>query len=805
MADEHGQVRDPAAHSEHGERRQRAVLWPLALIGGVVALVYAAPIFFNEVFFRRDISRYIHPILAQLRARIAAGELPLWNRGEFGGMPLLGDVTNSALYPPQLALLWMSPHRAITTLIVGHHLLAAVGMLLLLRRLGTAAPAAVAAGLCFSLSGYAVAMDNSMIYLVGMCWAPWVLWALDRLLERPSAGRTAVLASIFAFLFTSGELQLTYLSVLLSCAYLLVSTRPLRSGAAWLALAGSCALGLSAVQLLPLGSVIMASSRAGGLELAHAQVWALHPARLLELVVAHPFGVLSEQSFWGHALVNNPRHSTPWSNGLYVGAALPLLALLSPRDRTSYFLWALAGLSLLLAMGPHTPLDGWLRAVVPLWSAFRYPEKLMSVATLSLCLAAGRGVGRLMNPATDVEVPRRALWLFLGVGVLAGLAFALVWLSPAGPLTAIDDLLRAGRTRHVDRLEALVLLRTGLLRSALVLLCGVALLAFTRRAAPGHRLLQWGWPCLLLLDVATANARLIEVAPADLYTTPNALAAEISRQSDRATPQRVHRFRMSFRPPPQLPGASLNPLYHFWMRQTLEPKSGVEYDLRYSTGYSATTTVGFRRFWDAVGSVPDGRALDLTATAFLIDSLSTPRHRLQDGDREIARFEQLDARLLARGNPLPMARLVYQVERVASREAGRERLAAPDFDVRNAVVVSGPLPLASAVRTAEPVRFMEDGHSSVLLEAHAAAPALLVLAATHDANWRAFVDGEPAPIIRTNYLHQGVLLPAGTHRVRFEYRDDALALGALISAITLLGMLLSIRRSLLARGDHSEN
>ena len=49
-------------------------------------------------------------------------------------------------------------------------------------------------------------------------------------------------------------------------------------------------------------------------------------------------------------------------------------------------------------------------------------------------------------------------------------------------------------------------------------------------------------------------------------------------------------------------------------------------------------------------------------------------------------------------------------------------------------------------------------------------PCLVVVAQPWAPGWRAKVDGEPVPLVRTNIAGLGVVTPAGRHSVAFEYR-----------------------------------
>jgi len=59
--------------------------------------------------------------------------------------------------------------------------------------------------------------------------------------------------------------------------------------------------------------------------------------------------------------------------------------------------------------------------------------------------------------------------------------------------------------------------------------------------------------------------------------------------------------------------------------------------------------------------------------------------------------------------------------------------------------------------------------------------------------WRAMVDGHPVEIERWDGTFQAILLTAGEHRVRFEFRPMSLQLGAAVSILALAGLLVLIR------------
>jgi hypothetical protein len=109
---------------------------------------------------------------------------------------------------------------------------------------------------------------------------------------------------------------------------------------------------------------------------------------------------------------------------------------------------------------------------------------------------------------------------------------------------------------------------------------------------------------------------------------------------------------------------------------------------------------------------------------------------------------------------------------------------------RTALVESEPgaaRPSASQGGSAEVVRFEPN---RVDVRTRAGAPSILVLSENHYPGWRAYLDGRAVGVLRVNYNQRGVHVPAGEHEVRFVYRPKSVFIGAAVSLLTALGLLL---------------
>jgi hypothetical protein len=158
----------------------------------------------------------------------------------------------------------------------------------------------------------------------------------------------------------------------------------------------------------------------------------------------------------------------------------------------------------------------------------------------------------------------------------------------------------------------------------------------------------------------------------------------------------------------------------------------------------------------------------------------------------VPRLEELHGgpnRILRNRGAMPRARLVHQVvERPIGDKDGVEALLRdPQFDPSTTAVVEGVVPeLEAQAPPGEEVRFVVDSPSRIVVSVDAPSAGLLVLADSYYPGWRAWLDDSEVSVLATNLTSRGVHVPAGRHRVTFEYRPVSVRLGIVLSLVALI-------------------
>lgn len=719
--------------------------------------------------FPADFVNYYYPMTEQVVARWARGELPLWNPQACAGLPLLATLQVGAFHPGMALSLWLSPEVALPARMLLESGLGALFALLLFRAWGAGL---LAASFGAALFVFACVMGRSFWppELATVIWLPWLLLCADRMARRGRLRHWLGLAVGTALALLSGFPQyLVYGFALVGpvAALRLVEAaradaRPLRlAGRRGLALVAAVALGLglAGVQLLPTAELVGEGVR------AHA----------LTAREVHYLGVQGTLGrFVANAVDPRPKGITFAYRGDtgYLGIAALLLAAvgLAARRRAplSWLLVGIGSAALLLSYGFAGPAAALyaLYAKIPVVGAFRTPERLQLLTLLAWIALAVAGFDALARGA----LRRQAMPALLTAGGLAVAAAAWGGTGAALRAAACFTLVFAA-WRAAPRLRARVVLCAALWALA-------ALDVWTATAAQGS---------LRALPVAWAR---IPSAHGHVAGTPHDLLAIVGTRP----PERMAFVRVD----PISGAGPLAGVPRLRCLEPLKPRALALLEERARRRDPRGLDAGPERFPGLYDSAGVARILEATSRGpldaderrALTRALRARFHAGLPPDPEPA--EHLQVRLAENPDALPRAYLVHEVE-VVPLVVALDRLLDGRLDATRALVERDPGPLAhpDGPRRRRPAHIAVYRPERVEIDVHAEAAGLLVLSDTYYPGWTARLGDETLPIVRTNGLFRGVRVPAGEHRVIFEYAPASLRRGAALSLASALAIALA--------------
>jgi hypothetical protein len=149
---------------------------------------------------------------------------------------------------------------------------------------------------------------------------------------------------------------------------------------------------------------------------------------------------------------------------------------------------------------------------------------------------------------------------------------------------------------------------------------------------------------------------------------------------------------------------------------------------------------------------------------------------------------------------LPRAKL-YANWQTTDDKTALAMLNSPQFDPAKTVLIATntPLPDKPTQPDADPgtVQITDYQPRDVKLQADAKVPAVLLLNDRTGEYWKVWVDGNPSPVLRCNYIMRGVFLPAGRHTIEFRFQAPLqwlyVSLAAYIIGLGLVGYVIVSR------------
>lgn len=711
--------------------------WPQVLLGW-------------ESFYYVDYATFGYPLAFHHRAAFWNGEVPLWNPLNNCGTPFLAQWNTLTLYPLSLIYLCLPLPWSLALFCLAHLYLAGLGMYFLAWRWSGNRLAAAAAGAVFAFNGlswFALMWPNN---IAALGWMPWVVLAVETAWSKgrawiPLAGAIAALQVL------AGAPEVAFLTWLfLAALWVLLLFRreiprvQLTSRALGL---GLLLTGLTAAQMLPFLDLLAHSQRNtsyGDPRLMAMPLWGWAN------YVLPLFRMVERQGIY-------LQPNQVWTASYYVGIATVALAALALRQRAPR-VWLLAALSLFslfMALGAPGKVYTWVGLAVPQMNFMRFPIKFVVLATFCLPLLAAFGLAACSNAQPQTGSPPNRRPLLLTAAAFAALILALAIIAHLFPFP--------GELSTTTTLNALLRL--------LFLASFIGLLLQLRRET--HANLQKLWQAalilLLWLDVYSHSSNLSPTVPSRVLA-PNLIRQffgwenQLHHGQSRALQGRASFWRLlaDSSPDPEVDvhGRRLALFFNLNLLDAV-PK------------FDGFFSLEIREYSDLFRQIYFGVKEAAPLKQFLgIAYMSNPTNSVD---------------WLKSPGALPLLTAGQQPEFVSSQRA-LELILDDAFHPLKTVYLS---PESQPTLTAQPTsqasisgaRFSPHRISATI---STPVPTLVVAAQVHYHPWRAFIDGQPAPIHRANYAFQAIAVPAGSHQLELRYLDRAFATGLAASCAAVL-------------------
>jgi hypothetical protein len=694
-----------------------------------------------------DLVTQIYPWRSALGRSLRNGVVPLWNPQLLMGTPFLAEPVYAVFFPLNWVYAIFSPPFALAAVAIARMAILAVTMALFVKRLGASNAGALISGFTLSLCGFVTAWGG-WPQVDSIMWLPLICLSIDSL-RRGVSPRGIALASIsMALPVLAGHPEVALQVILTALSYAVyrffpIDARSLRYLASFAGAALISVL-LAAVQLFPTLEWLTHISR------SLAMRWGGFPLR-------HVLAFVSRDLFRNL----NVDHLPIPEGAAYVGAltlaALPFVWLWPKKRDVVYFAClVVSSLGIVYSIQPFS----WISEHIPVLAGLPN-TRFLGEADFGLAVLGGLAVSALQSRCEAIQSGRLASVLGVAVFVIAGV---LIGLRGGGILS--------------------VPFRFNLLVIAAAL--AVILLAFTRRISSTRFVLCSA--ILLTSDLGTfAFGSTPFVSPTDIFP-PNATFNYLRDQAD-------SNWRV----------ASVDVTYanNFEMQYSLCSPGGYDFPLKRTAELLSVfshnpTIISFNS--KKLVSGPPG-LLDLTSTRFFVatdwNGSQLPLAARPDRFHEVFRLDHIW--IFEYPSALPLAFLAPKSHStIVSEDATQRNLVLMHgFDPRRVVILSSAITRFGGKVSppqANSVRLTLTDTNEFDMEAATDQDSLLVLNEAFYPGWRAFVDGEPVEVLRTNYAFMSIPITTGSHRIKLQFEPPSFKLGAVLSVVGLticFGLLVS--------------
>jgi hypothetical protein len=682
---------------------------------------------------------------------VPRGIVPLWNPYQAGGYPFWATLESSLLFLPELLLYVIPPPWDWDVYLLGRLVLAGFFTYLFMRLHDVGVLASIVAGASYMFSGPVIAWVTNVTLNADML-LPLFLWSLELILRRPLKRYVLLGAFVLFQAIAGGHPEHAFFLVLTSAIYLGFRLAAgayqngIRDAAIRLAMTFVGGFGLSAVLVIPF------------VEYALFQSWHIHGTDVgLEYESLKTAITILLPWYYSNDLVSyqNWTYNT-WPGG-WIGFVpiwlISLTVFAKPRNQLSVVFLAVFGVYLLKAYG--FILVNWI-GYLPVLSMVRLPLHVTQNIAFAGAVLCGLGVESLFDRGNLKRFLLAVVPLVLAVGLFVNLY------PPTNDPAVVFGF--AGGICVILLVGVLVCLRA-----------------------------DWGPRWCVYMVVGALLVELFVLIPRERSARAHAFQEPPYVQflrSDR-TLNRVYGLGGALFPNT----ATAFGLYDIGMYEGLFVNRFADY-VRELVDPRFFNKRSFHAFRGDIRD-PSNQFLDLLNLKYLIAPRGTTVSDEQMTRLSLKPVYENEVTIYERRNVFPRAIIRHRADVVADDERALDLLKS-GYDIRERVLlnklpVQVSLDQGLAPQDGSHVELLDYAINSKAFQVEMEHEGVLAVADVNYPGWTVEVDGQPGEVLTTNYLFQGVYLPAGSHTVTFAFRPLSFHLGLFISVVTT-GFLLAYAR-----------
>ena len=722
----------------------------IAIIAALCLLFFSTILYNPSGLIYSNVSDIVHqyyPYIIFLKSNLEKGILPLWNPLLMAGLPWAASPDTNTLYPPTLiASAVLPPHLAVNYLIVFHIFLAGLFMYLYLREVKVPSQPSLFGALAFMFSGFILVRVYAGHFSIinSISWIPLIFLLIEKTVKSKSALIPMLLGAVYSLQFLGSQPQIPIYTFIASSFYYLYRHFSEKTDYSSIlktaAIALAMFLGISAIQILPAYEMLKLSVRGNGLPYDQLTSASLPPAQLISLILPEFFGTSLDYTKWGE--------SNFWELSSYVGILTIILAgiaLLTNRDKLTFFYLALIAFSILYAFGKFNPFFDIVSAI-PFLNTFRIPSRFLLFFSFSISVLAAIGMNKFLHNYQKMGNLNKLLSVLVAICliVVAGSLLAkqkilesadlfaqqrLAEAESDGPISStVSTLLAQHGVRYfTDRIFNHIIENIATLTISLLAL--MAVYKLVQGKSNLKKFVPWLIILILLFDLWTFGLKY------------NSRTLDVGYESKIDLPDKSDYRIVS---PPEI---------YLIDEAELTKRSIQRFD-----GYYVAKLDDYDKFYEAARVRPNLMKIGNVAYYFVNNGTAI----LQES--------------------LPRAFFVYSSNVILNSVDQFTAMANDDFDPEKTLIIGNRL---AEIDVIVPLNITSYEANSVEIEVNNKAEGYLVLLDKWYPGWKVYIDGKEGSVLKAYGIMRGVEINSNVKSVKFSFEPETFKIGSYITAISL--------------------